>query len=246
MKEVNLFFTDLDSTILDENYNLKLSAVKCIYAAYLKNFVIIFASSKTLPEQQYFAKKLGIPVTYIVENGAAIYISENVFENTLQKNGCRKIVLSRFSISYVRSVLFKLAANNPAMKFYGNATLREVSRYTGLPIYLARLAKKREYTETIFDGYTDEVEKKLIEHRVFPQKGSRFITVGDKTNKGESARKLISFLREIGYTIKRTIGIGDGPNDIPLLKVVSEPYIIGEKIHIKNVPNINKLTEIEL
>ena len=246
MKEINLFFTDLDSTVLDENYNFKPSAIKCIKNAYLKQFVIVFTSSKTLSEQRYLAAKIGIPVIYTVENGAAIYIPENIFDNNSHKNGCRKLVLSSISISYIRDTLSKLTKDWPSIKFYGNSTLDEIIKYTDLPLNLARLAREREYTETIFDGYSTEVEKKLIEYKLFPQKGSRFVTVGDKTDKGISAKKLISFIQKEGYIVKRTIGVGDGPNDIPLLKFVNEPYIVGKKIHIKDVPHIQNLQEIRL
>jgi len=246
LKEINLFFTDLDSTVLDENYNFKKEALDCIQKALRKKFVIIFASSKTLAEQQYFSTKIGLPVIYIVENGSAICIPENVFDNISHEKGCRKFVLSRFSVSYVREVLSYIKSESQSIKFYGNSTLKEIMEYTGLSMKMARLAKDREYTETIFKGFTSVIENKLIQYGLFPQKGSRFVTVGDKVDKGTAATKLISLLKNEGYTIKRTIGVGDGPNDIALLKVVNEPYIIGKKIYMENIPSIHSLTQIKI
>lgn len=246
MKEINLFFTDLDSTVLDENYNFKKSAIDCIRKAFSKNFVIIFTSSKTLAEQRYFAIKLGIPVIYTVENGAAIYLPENVFGNNSHKNGCRKFVLSSVAVSYIQKILFNLERKFPSLKFYGNSTLEEIANYTGLSFELAKLAKKREYTETIFSGFNPLIKKSLLEQGLFPQRGSRFITIGDHTDKGKAAKKLISCLEKEGFSIKRIIGVGDGPNDLSLLKAVNEPYIVGNKIHIRDVPNIRDLGEVKI
>lgn len=246
MKEINLLFTDLDETLLDENYRFRESALECIRIAYFKNFVIIFTSSKTVEEQKYFALKLGIPVIYTVENGAAIYIPENIFSKKPAKNRCRKIVLSSLSITYIEETLYKLQNEYPHIKFYGNSSLEEIEKFTNLPPSLANLAKKREYTETIFKGYSKELENQLLEKGIFPQKGSRFVTVGDKTDKGKAAVKLISLLKKSGYKILRTIGIGDGENDIPLLKTVNEPYIVGDKISLNGAYKIKSLCEISI
>ena len=246
MKEINLLFTDLDSTILDENYSFKESAIETLQNAYSKNFVIIFTSSKTFKEEQHFAIKLGIPIIYTVENGSAIYIPENVFEKKSSKMGCRKIVLSSLSITYIRKILFRLQDIYSDLKFYENSSLDEIEKFTGLSPHLAKLAKMREYTETIFKGYSNRVEEDLISNGIFPQKGSRFVTIGDRTDKGKAAKKLMSFFKNNGYIIKRTIGIGDGPNDISLLKAMNEPYIIGNKITLESAKVIKHFSEIHI
>jgi len=246
LKEVNLLFTDLDATVLDENYNFKIPALETLRYAHSKNFVIIFTSSKTFKEEQCFSARLRIPVIYTVENGSAIYIPENILKKNTTESRCRKIVLSSLSISYIRKILFSLQNTCPGLKFYQNSTLKEVEQFTGLPSHLAKLAKMREHTETIFKGYSRKVEEHLLSNGIFSQKGSRFVSIGDRTDKGKAAKKLMSFLKNNGYIIERTVGIGDGPNDISLLKVVNEPYIVGDKITLDRARNIKHFSEIHI
>lgn len=246
LKEINLFFTDLDLTVIDENYAFKEEAINCLQKAASKNFVIIFASSKTLSEQEYFSKKLRIPIIYIVENGSEICLPQDVLENNSHKKGCRKYVLSDISISYIHKILFTLSKKHKNLKFYENSTLKEIEYFTGLPEYLAKLAKNRLYTETIFSGFTPAIEEHLKTQSLSIQKGSRFITIGGHTDKGKAAQKLISIISNMGYRLKRIIGVGDGMNDIPLLKTVNEPYIVGNKIHLTGAMRINSLREIRL
>ncbi len=245
-KEINLLFTDLDETLLDANYNIKEDAVERILLAYKKNFVIIFASSKTLAEEQYYSINLGIPITYIVENGSAIYLPENCFENISHKKGCRKFELTSVRIDTLISILRKIASIYPELKFYSNSTIDEIRLFTGLPGHLVELALKREYTETIFKGYNPSIERTLKEKGLCPQKGSKFVTIGGNVNKGKAAQFLINLFIENNYSPRRIIGIGDGENDIPLLKVVNEAYVVGNKISLPGARAIKSFTDIPI
>ncbi len=246
LKELNLFFTDLDETLIDKNYNIRDDAKERISAAFQKKFIIVFASSKTLAEEIYYAKQLNIPVIYIVENGSAIYIPAELSRKFFQDKTRKEIKLSPIKKEFIVSVLRKIEKDYPDIKYYSNSTLEEISLFTGLPTHLAELARKREFTETIFRGYASGVEKILVANGLYAQKGSKFTTIGGNVDKGKAARFLIKLFTRFNYSLKRIIGIGDGENDIPLLKTVNEPYIIGNKINLKDAKKVYSFSEIEL
>jgi hypothetical protein len=57
-------------------------------------------------------------------------------------------------------------------------------------------------------------------------RGSRFFHILGKNDKGSAARKLLSCYRRVSRTRIRSVGLGDSPNDIPLLRAVDVPILV--------------------
>ncbi len=58
--------------------------------------------------------------------------------------------------------------------------------------------------------------------------GGKFYSVIGKTDKGRAVKKLVElFKKELGKV--ESIGVGDSPNDFPMLEVVDKPFLIGNK-----------------
>ena len=72
-------FSDLDGTLLDENYSFEV-AQPVIARLKALNVPIVLCSSKTRLEIEYFRTKMGINDPFISENGAAIFVPSGYFE----------------------------------------------------------------------------------------------------------------------------------------------------------------------
>ena len=80
MSKQFLIFTDLDGTLLD-HYNYKTDqANETIAELKLRKIAIIPNSSKTFSEIMVIRQQLNLNSPFIIENGAAVYIPTNYFD----------------------------------------------------------------------------------------------------------------------------------------------------------------------
>jgi len=219
-----IIFTDLDGTMIDAytgSYKKSLPGIKLVKK---KKIPIVFCSSKTRVEQEVLRKETGINDPFIVENGSAICVPKGYFSFSAgePKNGYEVIELG---VSYEK---IKNRINELRKRYeivgYAILSAEEVAKITGLGIELAKLAKRREYTETLTEVSTEAVEElKKNFNVVF---GGRFIEVmGKNADKGKAVRILTElFKREFGEV--ETYGIGNSKNDGPMLRAVDHAYLV--------------------
>jgi HAD superfamily hydrolase (TIGR01484 family) len=81
LKTKNVVFADLDGTFLDEAYGCKDTKplVKRLSAL---GSAVVFCSSKTRSEIEYYRKTLRLNEPFISENGSAIFIPKNYFNQS--------------------------------------------------------------------------------------------------------------------------------------------------------------------
>jgi mannosyl-3-phosphoglycerate phosphatase len=123
----------------------------------------------------------------------------------------------------------ELAKKKSATKIigFGDMTEEEIAEDSGLPLELARLAKRREYDEPfrIIEGEEKDISDIIIEEGFRYTKGEKYFHMLGNTNKGKAAAILK------GLYVKRfrkliTYGIGDSPNDLPMLEMVDRPIFV--------------------
>ena len=143
-------FSDLDGTLLDENYRF---GVACPVISRLKalKVPIVLCSSKTRLEIEYFRTKMGISDPFISENGAAIFVPSGYFEAghywTKQTNQYDIVELG-IAYSSIRKKFERIRKTCAGEIIgFGDMTPEELAEDSGLTIELAEMAKKREYTE---------------------------------------------------------------------------------------------------
>jgi len=226
-------FTDLDGTLLDRvtySYNKALPSLNQLLQ---KAIPVIFCSSKTRAEQEVYRHELGLFHPFIVENGGAIFIPEGYFPFKFNyhrdKNGYQIIELG---IGYheIRQILEQIRAGGRVnFTGFGDMTDQEVASDTGLDLQAARRAKKREYAETIkLEGPPDEVNMTLNAIKkagLNYARGARYYDVMGPNDKGKATRILIDLLQEKLGCLE-TVGIGDSPNDFPMLLAVDIPVLV--------------------
>ncbi len=110
-------------------------------------------------------------------------------------------------------------------------TAREVSNLTSLGIRAARRAMQREYDEPfqILDPTPQAWSRLLREIRregLNATRGSRFFHALGRNDKGGAVHRLLAWYRRAGRKRVRAVGLGDSPNDIPLLRAVHIAFLV--------------------
>ncbi len=235
-----LIFFDIDKTLIDEDYNPE-KGILVVRELKKRGFDVILNSSKTKSEQEYYREVFDLDTPFIVENGSGVYIPPAFFSSLdlPVRDGYHFIQLG-VPHSYIVENL-KPIEGEYGLKYYANSTFEEIKSYLGMDDFLARLAREREFSETIFEFRSSGFIEILEERGLSCQMGSRFIAVLGKTDKGKGMLKLIEIYRR--FFEVRTFAVGDGRNDFPMFDVADESFLIGDKKHPR-ARNVRDVTEI--
>lgn len=206
---------------------------------------IIFCSAKTKKEQKFFLKKFEINHPFIVEDGSAICIPKNYFKEKVGeiRNDYEVIVLGVNVNEIFREI--KNLKKRFKIKSFSDLTSEEISKITGLDLKLARLAKEREFSETIVEW--DEEVVRILRKKYNVILGGKFLHVfGKNADKGKAVR-ILKKLYERNFKEKIiSIGLGNSYTDEPMLKEVDIPVLIRNPdgkwadLNIKNVYKTEK------
>ena len=226
--------SDVDGTLMDHSYDLT-PAKETIKLLQKLSIPIILCTSKTASEVKVIRNELNITDPYIVENGAAIY------GETLEKvNG--KIILG---INY--GALEEILNNISQEIDYKLIPLNNLSNYeatqlTGLKGNSLNLMRDRHWSMPFLNP-PEFLEAKINicckKFNVDVFKGNRMShLLSTNSNKGKAikALKKYSNLKNI-----KIIGLGDSPNDLPLL-LNSDIRIVIPGI---SGPNFNLLDQLK-
>jgi mannosyl-3-phosphoglycerate phosphatase len=224
-----VIFTDLDGTLLDY-YTYSCEMVMPLVTRLKRAGVaIVFCSSKTRAEQDVYRQRLGLDSPFIVEDGGAILIDKGYFSFPYEYH---RVIDGYLGMPYeeIRRIINEVRQqNNLTFKGFGDMDAIQVANLTGLDLASARLARKREYEETLnLTGSEPEIGlilSKIEEAGLSLSRGSRFYSVTGGNNKGKAVSVLIElFKRKLGRI--KTIGVGDSPNDMPMLAEVNVPVLV--------------------
>jgi mannosyl-3-phosphoglycerate phosphatase len=204
-----LVVTDLDGTLLDDNYRFD-AARDALSKLSVRNIPLILNTSKTASECIYWQQQLGVQGPFICENGAAIIQAD--------EKGKREIIREfGQSRNYIAGVLASLRASGFHFTGFADWDLQQLIGFTGLPPDQARLSLERQYSEPLlFKGSADEeleFVKALAKHELAATRGGRFLTVTGLCDKGTAMRSLA---KSYGGDVT-IVALGDSPNDIQML-----------------------------
>ena len=250
MKQI--IFTDLDGTLLDSktySYEKSLAAINRLKG---NGIPVIFCSAKTRAEQELYRRELRLFHPFIVENGSAIFIHRAYFPFPFDYHRAVDDLLAiELSIPYsrVRKLLAKISKEND-FRFTGfvDMSAAEVAEITGLNLEFAKLAKHREYDEPVrFDSSPEkDISKflaKLGEAGLNWSHGGRLYHVMGGGNKGKAVEILSGLYRKMWGKIK-TVGLGNGLNDLPMLSQVDIPILVQKRDcswEAINLPRLHKV-----
>ena len=226
-----VIFTDLDGTLIDHTYDAAAAsdAIRCAQDA---GIPICMCSSKTRSEILHFRRTLGIADPFISENGGAIFIPKGYFDAAAAGEPEESFEIIELGTPYyVLVAAVRLVSRQLGIQICGfhGMTAGELAKKCGLRPDLAKLALEREYDEPFWIGGDEaNIERvaNALRRRSFQvTRGSRFHHVTGANDKGKAvaflSRRFRSYLSNAIL-----IGIGDSPNDIPMLKQVDIPVLV--------------------
>ncbi len=215
--------TDLDGTLMDENYDI--SPAKKTLKMLSERFIhVIPCKSKTASEVRYFRDQNGLSDPFIVENGAAVYggSAENSseWEFILGKIYTElKIILSNIS----NQINFHLTPLNDLSK-------KQIFELTGLSDNAIIRALDRKWSVPFLnppDDIFEEIKLFCDSYNVHIFKGNRMShLLSSESNKGQAVNKLKLYLQNEDVKI---IALGDSQNDLPLLEYADISIVIPGK-----------------
>lgn len=228
-------FTDLDGTLLShEDYDWS-PAREALAVLTRREIPLVIASSKTRAEIEAWRCRLENHDPFISENGGALYVPPGATPRPMPlavPTGAYQCV--RFGAAYPRlRGCLRLISRELGVRLrgFGDMGMLEIELRTGLSGGESALAKQREYDEpfTPRRPLTAEEEARLHELAqvlgLRVTRGERFYHLIGLSSKGAAARLLISAY-ETGGAQVFSVGLGDGPNDLELLRAVDQPIVV--------------------
>lgn len=247
-----IFFTDLDGTVLDlESYSYEHS-LSALNELKKHDIPIIFCSHKTRAEQLVLRKEIGVDDPFIVENGGAIFIPKGYFNFRFdyQKESDDFIVIELGkSYEYIQSTLQKIETSfDVSLRGFSDMSVEEIAIDSGLSYECAKLAKKREYGETlIIQGTKENIERLLKSIENVGLKwthGGRYFSVTAGNDKGAAVELLMNLFRK-KYSYIKAIGVGDSLNDVPMFENVDESFLVQKSGGLWDDISVNNMTKID-
>lgn len=224
-----IIFTDLDGTLLRaDDYSFS-DAKEALSLINRHEIPLVIVSSKTRAEIEVYRDRLGNTHPFISENGGGVFIPLGYFKNTVgELAGRYRLIRLGRRYEELREVLNELKAEGFSIRGFGDMDIHELAGITGLSLEEAALAKQREFDEPfVFMGTEDEVFElncRIQEKGLTLTKGEFFHLLG-KTDKGKAVRMLKNlYTKQYGKIL--SIGLGDSFNDLPMLEVVDQAYLL--------------------
>jgi len=227
--------SDVDGTLMDHSYDLS-PAKETIKKLQKLSIPVILCSSKTASEVRVIRKELNLTDPYIVENGAAIY-----GESLKRVNGEIILGIKYKSLEEIlnfisKEIDYKLTPLN-------NLTDQEATQLTGLEGKSLNLMRDRHWSMPFLNPPSFLEEKIYIcckKYKVDIFKGNRMShLLSINSNKGKAINALKEYSKIPNIKI---IGLGDSPNDLPLL-LNSDFKIVIPGINGPNIKLLNQLKD---
>ena len=216
-----MIVTDLDGSLLDHHSYSWLPAQPWLNRLTSADVPLVICSSKTAAEIVPLQRSLGITgAPFIAENGAVVKLEGQVPAKSAR------------GYDDICQLLQRLRDQH-GFKFTGfsDVTEKEVADWTGLTPHDAALAKAREGSESLIWRDTAEqftaFQQALATDSLELVQGGRFWHVMSKgSGKGAALEWLLTHYAHPSGQRYITVGLGDGPNDAPMLDKVDYAVVI--------------------
>jgi mannosyl-3-phosphoglycerate phosphatase len=208
-----IIFSDLDGCLLDEKTYEWEPARDLLEQIKREGVPLVFLSSKTRPEIEHLRNRLGIRDPFSSENGAAVFFED-----------APPVVLGG-NAKGLRSAAASIARQTGIeIELLSDMTIDRIMQVTGLTPDAAVIAARREYSQPFLapEASLEPLRKAAEERGLRIIEGNRFFHLLGDHDKGDA----VALLRR-RYPRATAIGVGDGPNDVPMLRAVAAPVFLG-------------------
>lgn len=219
-----MIVTDLDGSLLDHHTYSWQPAETWLARLQAHHIPLVICSSKTAVEIIPLQRALGLSgAPFIAENGAVVSDGQ-------ARTPSPHLPDSPLDYPALCQQLAHLKQQH-GFKFTGfsDVSEKEVSEWTGLTPHDAALARQREASESII--WRDNGEQFALFRQQLEASGLTLVQGGrfwhvmrEGSGKGAALRWLLQ--NTFGDKPPVTIGLGDGPNDAPMLDIVDYAVVI--------------------
>tara|TARA_B100000963_G_scaffold23623_1_gene17646 strand:+ start:22 stop:819 length:798 start_codon:yes stop_codon:yes gene_type:complete len=202
--------SDVDGTLMDHCYDLT-PAKETIKWLQSLGIPVILCTSKTKSEVKIIRDDLNLKDPFIVENGGAIYGEYSDGKEW-------EIILGK-SYNVLEKILYNLSENiNFKLRPLNTLSDYEATNLTGLEGESLTLMRDRHWSMPFLnppDNFDEDLKRFCEIYNVDIFRGNRMSHLLSKnSNKGLAIKKLLDKNKNLNIKI---IGLGDSPNDLPLL-----------------------------
>lgn len=227
-----VLFTDLDGTLLDHDTYSFEPAREALAALESEDIPVVFTTSKTRAEIEKWRRLVGNAHPFISENGGAIFAPEGYFAGDFaydkKEGGYLVIELGAPHRELAEALADIRRETGIDIRGLSEMEAEEIMRLTGLDEESAMLARRREYGEPflVYGGGAEETVIHEIGKRGYSHtQGGRFHHILGGSDKGKAVSILKGlYVKKFGIVV--TAGIGDGLNDLTMLKAVDIPILV--------------------
>lgn len=227
-----MVFTDLDGTLLDHDTYAFEPALPALGLLARKSIPVVFCTSKTRAETEYWRARAGNASPFVVENGGAVFVPRGQFPFAAEGGVLRGAYeVLEFGAPYARLVAaLKQAEQRSGCRTrpFHRMSAEEISTRAGLPLEQAVLAAQREYDEPfeILDPAREAALLAEIERLGFRwTRGGRFHHITGNNDKAAAVDTLAALYRRL-YPEVITVALGDGLNDAAMLAAADQPVVM--------------------
>jgi mannosyl-3-phosphoglycerate phosphatase len=228
--------TDLDGTLLDHATYQWSAARGALDVLRRMRVPLILVTSKTRAEVIPILRDLGRREPFIVENGGAIYIPRGYFRiripgATPAGRTWLRIAMGTPRVKLLRALARAAKGAGISFRSLADMSTREIAERTGLSATQARRARQREFDEpfVVLSGGSKaatKLKQGITLGGYQMTRGSRFFHILGKNDKGAAVNELMACFRRAYKTRIQSVGLGDSPNDVPLLRAVDLPILV--------------------
>ncbi|MEA9392630.1 mannosyl-3-phosphoglycerate phosphatase-related protein [Acerihabitans sp. TG2] len=219
--------TDLDGSLLDHHTYSWQPAALWLDKLIAAQVPVILCSSKTTAEIVPLQASMGLQgLPFIAENGALVQLTSPLFTDA------SPIKIRGYDYDTIRTIIQRLR-DVKGFRFlgFGDVDEKVIGEWTGLAPQQAMLAQQREASEAFIWRDSDvrlaEFTSLLATEGLSVTQGGRFYHVmSANSSKGAAVRQLLQHFHQQDGRSWRSLGLGDGPNDISMLNEVDYAVII--------------------
>lgn len=246
-----LVFTDLDGSLLDHHSYSYEPAQPQLEALEQAAIPVLPATSKTRAEIENLRLELANQHPFIVENGAAVFIPRDYFE---QQPSFTRLAGDYWIYELVSGrarwqelLAARVGAYPGEFETFADAGAEGIMAMTGLTEQAALRANQRDYSEPVQWRGSAERQAEFIADLVSAgasvTRGGRFLSVSGDCDKGRALTWLSAeYARQWGVATIETLAIGDSDNDCAMLDAAGTALLIRSPAH--GFPALNRTTGI--
>ena len=228
-----IIFTDLDGTLLDSDTYSYEKANNALQLLKKKKIPLIFCTSKTRSEIEYWREKIANNDPFVSENGGGIFIPKNYFSfKFLYDREYKNYYLIKLGTNYNQLVnIIKFLKEKYEILSFSDMSAEEIANDADLELTQAKLAKNREFDlpfKILNKNQEKDILNKIKDYGLNYTVGGRYYHILGDNNKGKAV-KILSDLFRRKYGDIKTIGIGDSENDFQMLDFVNEGFLVKKK-----------------